>query len=184
MAARSELKPLWRGASVVAVSQFKREDVELVLRTAEELAAKTEAAGGKVDLLRGKLLANVFYEASTRTASSFHAAMLRMGGDVVHVASSTSSSTKGETLQDTLRCLECYTDVVVLRHPEAGSALVGARCLQIPLLNAGDGPNEHPTQALLDIFTVHRELGRLTGITVTMVGDLKYGRTVHSLVRG
>ena len=120
----TEFKPLWKGAPVVSISQFARKDVETVLRTAQ---AMQERQGVKLDLLRGRILANVFYEASTRTAASFHAAMLRLGGDVIHISSSSSSAKKGETLQDTLRCLACYADVVVLRHPEPGSAAVGAR---------------------------------------------------------
>jgi aspartate carbamoyltransferase len=131
-----------------------------------------------------QLLANVFFEPSTRTSSSFQAAMLRLGGLVVGVNESSSSSQKGETLSDTIRCLECYADVVVLRHPVKGSAAVAAAATHKPVLNAGDGIGEHPTQALLDLYTIYTELGSLDGLkgkVVTMVGDLKNGRTVHSL---
>lgn len=123
----ADFKPLWKGAPVVSISQFTRKDVETVLRTAHAMQKATAHEGGKLNLLRGCILANVFYEASTRTAASFHAAMLRLGGDVIHISSSSSSAKKGETLQDTLRCLACYADVVVLRHPEPGSSAVGAR---------------------------------------------------------
>ncbi|RLN98835.1 hypothetical protein BBJ28_00024977 [Nothophytophthora sp. Chile5] len=143
-------------------------------------------AQGASDLLKGKLLANVFFEPSTRTSCSFQSSMLRLGGLVVNVNESSSSSQKGETLGDTMRCLECYADVVVLRHPVKGSALVAAEATKKPVLNAGDGVGEHPTQALLDLFTIYSELGdleNLKGKVVTMVGDLKYGRTVHSLAK-
>jgi aspartate carbamoyltransferase len=139
---------------------------------------------GTFDLLKGKILANVFYEPSTRTSSSFTAAMERLGGSVIPINEVRYSSvSKGETLIDTVRTLECYSDVIVLRHPETGAAATAARYLRKPLINAGDGTGEHPTQALLDLFTIQEELGRLEGLTVTLLGDLKYGRTVHSLAR-
>lgn len=123
-------------------------------------------------------------EPSTRTSSSFQAAMLRLGGLVVGVNESSSSAQKGETLSDTIRCVECYADVVVLRHPTKGAAAVAAAATPKPVLNAGDGVGEHPTQALLDLYTIYHELDQslnLEGKVVTMVGDLKNGRTVHSL---
>jgi aspartate carbamoyltransferase catalytic subunit len=139
---------------------------------------------GTFDLLHGKILANVFYEPSTRTSSSFTAAMERLGGSVIPINEVRYSSVaKGETLIDTVRTLECYCDVIVLRHPETGAAATAARYLRKPLINAGDGTGEHPTQALLDLFTIQEDLGRLEGLTVTLLGDLKYGRTVHSLSR-
>src|SRR3970282_1583386 len=123
-------------------------------------------------------------EPSTRTSSSFTAAMERLGGSVIPINEvKYSSVTKGETLADTVRTLECYADVVVLRHPETGSAACAAKAARKPVINAGDGTGEHPTQALLDAFTIREELGHLDGLTVTMLGDLKYGRTVHSLSR-
>ena len=139
---------------------------------------------GTFDLLKGKILANLFYEPSTRTSSSFTAAMERLGGSVIPINEVRYSSVaKGESLPDTVRTLECYADVIVLRHPEIGSAALAAQYARKPIINAGDGVGEHPTQALLDLFTIREELGRIDGLTVTMLGDLKYGRTVHSLAR-
>ena len=141
------------------------------------------AAQGKNEMLRGKILANVFFEASTRTSCSFQAAMLRLGGDVLPLNESGSSAKKGETLGDTVRCLECYADLMVLRHPVVGSAAEAAAAARKPVINAGDGVGEHPTQSLLDLYTIYSELPdhSLAGKTIAMVGDLKNGRTVHSL---
>src|SRR5512136_1732039 len=139
---------------------------------------------GTFDLLKGKILANLFYEPSTRTSSSFLSAMERLGGSVIPISEVRYSSVaKGESLPDTIRTLEAYSDVIVLRHPETGSAALAAKYARKPIINAGDGIGEHPTQALLDLFTIHEELGKIDGLTVTMLGDLKYGRTVHSLAR-
>jgi aspartate carbamoyltransferase catalytic subunit len=135
-------------------------------------------------MLQGKILANLFYEPSTRTSSSFLAAMLRLGGQVIPINNvQYSSVTKGESLPDTIRTLECYADVIVLRHPEVGAAATAAHYAQKPIINAGDGVGEHPTQALLDLFTILNELDRVDGLRIAMVGDLKYGRTVHSLTK-
>jgi aspartate carbamoyltransferase len=139
---------------------------------------------GTFDLLKGKILANLFYEPSTRTASSFMAAMERLGGAVIPISEVRYSSVaKGESLPDTVRTLECYADVIVLRHPEVGAAALAAKYCRKPVINAGDGVGEHPTQALLDAFTIREELGHLDNLTVTMLGDLRFGRTVHSLAR-
>ena len=139
---------------------------------------------GTFDLLKGKILTNLFYEPSTRTSSSFTSAMERLGGSVIPINEVRYSSvSKGESLPDTIRTLECYADVIVLRHPEMGSAALAAQYARKPVINAGDGAGEHPPQALLDLFTISEELKRLDGLTITMVGDLKYGRTVHSLAR-
>ena len=184
----------WRGASLCSVTQFTEAGLDLVLRRAEELRLMDRAAARARHA--GAVLANVFYEPSTRTSCSFQAAMLRLGGSVICVAESTSSAKKGETLEDTARSLGCYADVVVLRHPEAGAAARAAGALPpgLPLLNAGDGVGEHPTQAVLDLYTLCRELSPagapalppracLKGKTVVLVGDLKHGRTVHSLAK-
>ncbi|HEY4724014.1 MAG TPA: aspartate carbamoyltransferase [Anaerolineae bacterium] len=171
------------GQHILSVSQFARPDLEYIFAVAEEMRTMVERVG-TFDLLKGKILANLFYEPSTRTSSSFTASMERLGGSVIPINEvKYSSVAKGESLPDTIRTLEAYSDVIVLRHPETGSAATAARYARKPIINAGDGSGEHPTQALLDLFTIREELGRLEGLTVTMLGDLKYGRTVHSLSR-
>ena len=175
----------WFGKDILSVKQFSRDDLEYVFGVAHEMRGMVERVG-TFDLLKGKILANLFYEPSTRTSSSFTAAMERLGGSVIPINEvKYSSVSKGESLSDTIRTLECYADVIVLRHPETGSAAIAAKVAKKPILNAGDGVGEHPTQALLDAFTIFEELGvgEIDGKTVTMLGDLKYGRTVHSLAR-
>ena len=174
---------LWYGKDVLSVRQFNREDLEYIFAVAHEMRVMVERIG-TFDLLKGKILANLFYEPSTRTSSSFTAAMERLGGSVIPINEVRYSSvSKGESLPDTVRTLECYADIVVLRHPEVGSAALAAKYAKKPVINAGDGVGEHPTQALLDSFTIKEELGHIDGLTITMLGDLKYGRTVHSLSR-
>jgi len=137
------------------------------------------------EILKGKVLISLFYEASTRTRLSFESAMHRLGGSVIGFAESrTSSVEKGENLADTIRVVENYGDVIVLRHPMEGAARLAAEFANIPVINAGSGTEEHPTQALLDLYTMRRELGRIDGIKVGMIGDLRYGRTVNSLAYG
>lgn len=171
------------GQHIIAVKQFERADLGYIFAVAKEMRTMVERVG-TFDLLKGKILANLFYEPSTRTAASFTAAMERLGGSVIPINEVRYSSvSKGESLPDTVRTLECYSDVIVLRHPETGAAARAAQVLRKPLINAGDGTGEHPTQALLDLFTIQEELDQLDGLTVTMLGDLKYGRTVHSLAR-
>lgn len=171
------------GKDILSVQQFNRSDLEYVFGVAHEMQEMVRRVGS-FDLLKGKILANLFYEPSTRTSSSFTSAMERLGGSVIPINEVRYSSVyKGETLADTIRTLECYADVVVLRHPETGSAALAAKYARKPVINAGDGAGEHPTQALLDLFTIQEELGKVDGLTITMVGDLKYGRTVHSLSR-
>jgi len=175
----------WYGKDIISVKQFTRSDLEYVFGVAHEMRGMV-ARVGTFDLLKGKILANLFYEPSTRTSSSFTAAMERLGGSVIPINEVRYSSvSKGESLPDTIRTLECYADVIVLRHPETGSAAIAAKAASKPVINAGDGTGEHPTQALLDTFTIFEELGagQVDGMTVTMLGDLKYGRTVHSLAR-
>lgn len=174
--------PFYR-KDVLSVRQFSRSDLEYIFGVAKEMRAMVERVG-TFDLLKGKILANLFYEPSTRTSSSFFAAMERLGGSVIPINEVRYSSvSKGESLPDTVRTLECYADVIVLRHPEVGSVQLAAKSTRKPIINAGDGIGEHPTQALLDLFTIFEELGRVDGLTITMLGDLKYGRTVHSLAR-
>ncbi len=173
----------WYGQDILSVNQFDRKDLEYIFAVAHEMRVMVERVG-TFDLLKGKILANLFYEPSTRTSSSFTSAMERLGGSVIPINEvKYSSVTKGESLVDTVRTLECYADVIVLRHPETGSAAAAAKAARKPIINAGDGTGEHPTQALLDTFTIREELGRLDRLNVTMLGDLKYGRTVHSLAR-
>jgi aspartate carbamoyltransferase len=171
------------GKDIISVRQFGAKDLDYVFEVAHEMRNMV-ARIGAFDLLKGKVLANLFYEPSTRTSASFTAAMERLGGSVIPINEVTYSSvSKGESLPDTIRSLECYADVIVLRHPDVGAAALAARYARKPVISAGDGIGEHPTQALLDLFTIREELGEVHGLTVTMVGDLKYGRTVHSLAR-
>jgi aspartate carbamoyltransferase len=173
----------WYGKDILSVKQFSRSDLEYIFDVAHEMHMMVDRVG-TFDLLKGKILANLFYEPSTRTSSSFTSAMERLGGSVIPINEVRYSSVaKGESLPDTVRTLECYADVIVLRHPETGSAALAAKYAKKPIINAGDGTGEHPTQALLDAFTIHEEMGKIDGLTVTMLGDLKYGRTVHSLAR-
>jgi len=168
---------------ILSIKQFDHDDIEFIFGVAEEMRAMVERVG-TFDLLKGKLIANLFYEPSTRTSSSFAAAILRLGGNTIQINDvKYSSVAKGESLPDTVRTLEAYVDAIVLRHPETGAAAIAAEAASKPIINAGDGIGEHPTQALLDLFTILEELGTLQGLTVTMLGDLKYGRTVHSLSR-
>ena len=171
------------GMDILSVKQFKRDDLEYISGVAHEMAGMVRRVG-TFDLLKGKILASLFYEPSTRTSASFTSAMERLGGSVIPINEVRYSSvSKGESLPDTVRTLEAYVDVIVLRHPEVGSAALAAKYASKPIINAGDGVGEHPTQALLDLFTITEEMGRVDGLTITMVGDLKYGRTVHSLAR-
>jgi len=222
---RSPAAESLRGFSLTAVGALSNDQITEILKMGGEMRNLVETSGGD-DFLKGKILATVFYEPSTRTNCSFQAAMMRQGGQVISVNESSSSASKGETLSDTVRCLECYCDAIVLRHPRSGAAAEAAAAMQKPLLNAGDGVGEHPTQALLDLYTIVDELGvmklcgrdftrvdyqlnrvdyqcdsvynqtpfqfsmpatagelaaALKGKVITMVGDLKNGRTVHSL---
>lgn len=167
--------------SVLSVKTFTRADLHSLFTVAQEMRLAVERQG-VLDILRGRLLATMFYEPSTRTSSSFDAAMQRLGGRVIPVPISSSSVRKGETLQDTIRTMACYSDAIVLRHPEEASAKTAAKYSPVPIINGGNGSKEHPTQALLDLFTIREELGTVNGITVTFMGDLKYGRPVHLLL--
>lgn len=169
-----------KGKDIVSVKQFNKEDLHLLFTVAAEMRLGVEREGG-LDILKGRVLCLMFYEPSTRTSSSFDAAMKRLGGQCVMINESHSSTKKGETLEDTIRTLDQYGDAIVLRHPDNASAEVAAKYADHPIINAGSGSLEHPTQALLDIFTIREELGTVNGLTITFVGDLKYGRTVHSL---
>lgn len=171
------------GQDVISVRQFSRDNLSYIFGVADEMRAIVKRVGSS-DLLKGHVLACVFYEPSTRTSSSFIAAMSRLGGSVIPINEVRYSSvTKGESLPDTIRTLESYADVIVLRHPDVGASEVAAEYARKPIINAGDGVGEHPTQALLDLYTIRAELGQIDGLHVAMVGDLRYGRTVHSLAR-
>jgi aspartate carbamoyltransferase catalytic subunit len=172
------------GEDVLSVGQFSRARLEALFRVAEEMREIVKRDGG-CDLLKGRVLACLFYEPSTRTSSSFIAAMERLGGSVIPITQGVqfSSVSKGESLADTVKTLERYADLIVLRHPDTGSAQAAAKAARAPIINAGDGAGEHPTQALLDIFTIEEELGRIDGLNIAMVGDLRFGRTVHSLTQ-
>ena len=172
------------GQDVLSVAQFDRDKLSYIFQRSHEMREMVEKVGA-CDLLHGYVLACLFYEPSTRTSASFIAAMARLGGRIIPITQGVqfSSVSKGESLPDTIRTLEQYSDVIVLRHPDIGSAQVAADYAGIPVINAGDGSGEHPTQALLDLFTIQEELGQIEGLKVAMVGDLRYGRTVHSLTR-
>lgn len=168
---------------ILSVRQFSHADLDHIFAVADEMRMMVERVGS-FDLLKGKVLAVLFYEPSTRTSSSFIAAIQRLGGSIIPINEvKYSSVAKGESLPDTIRTLEAYADVIVLRHPETGATALAAKYARKPIINAGDGIGEHPTQALLDLFTILQERGKIDGATVTMLGDLKYGRTVHSLAR-
>ncbi|MDD5220064.1 MAG: aspartate carbamoyltransferase [Candidatus Bipolaricaulis sp.] len=169
------------GKDILRADQFTKPEIERVLEVAAEYE-RALAAGETLAILRGRVLATLFFEPSTRTRLSFETAMLRLGGQVISVAEAKSSSAaKGESLADTIRTVEGYADAIVLRHPQIGAAEEAAKAARVPILNAGDGAGQHPTQSLLDLFTIRKEQGRIDGLKVALVGDLKNGRTVHSL---
>jgi len=177
-----EMQEWFTGRSVLSVNEFTKTRTQRVFDVALKCKAIVETTGS-CDLLKGKIMMTLFYEPSTRTHSSFQAAMYRLGGKVIAPTMSNTSVKKGETLSDTVKCVECYCDIIAMRHPRIGSAKEASDAVEIPVLNGGDGAGEHPTQALLDAFTIQAELGKVDGLTVTMVGDLKHGRTVHSLAK-
>ncbi len=168
----------WKGRDVIAIRDFSKSDLLHVLDVAKQFEQKKE------QLLQGKVLASCFFEPSTRTRLSFESAMHRLGGRVIGFSEAASTSqAKGETLHDTIRVINSYADVIVIRHPQAGAAKVAADAASVPVINAGDGPNEHPTQTFIDLYTIQKLKGRIDGLNIGFIGDLKYGRTVHSLAR-
>jgi aspartate carbamoyltransferase catalytic subunit len=175
------MNPL-KGRDVISIADLTREEIMSLLDQARGFEEAVERSD-RLRLLDGKIMATLFYEPSTRTRLSFESAMLRLGGGVISVAEAktSSSAAKGETLFDTGKMIESYAHVAVIRHPERGSAAELARGASIPVVNGGDGTGEHPTQAFLDLYTLLRERGTLDGLHVALVGDLKNGRTVHSL---
>lgn len=166
---------------LTSTKQLSRAEAESILAKAKEMDAVLEKKKAD-DRLHGKILAALFYEPSTRTRLSFETAMSRLGGQVITADGFQFSSLyKGETIEDTIMMVSQYADIIAMRHPEQGSADKAASVSKVPFINAGDGPGQHPTQALLDLYTIQKERGKIDGIRIAMVGDLKYGRTVHSL---
>jgi len=200
---------------VISINDFGKEEIEYVLKTAERL--ENELNEQKIlQYAKGKVLATLFFEPSTRTRLSFESAMHRLGGSVIGFAEASSTSVKkgeslmdtirtvekyadvivirhpregaarlaaDESLMDTIRTVEKYADVIVIRHPREGAARLAAEVAEVPVINAGDGANQHPTQTLLDLYTIKKEFGRINGLKIALLGDLKYGRTVHSLAK-
>jgi len=167
---------------LISIDDLSKEDIEYILKKADEFLEIAKERK-KLNLLEGKVLANLFYEPSTRTRMSFEVAMKRLGGEVINMGSVEATSiAKGESLADTIRVVGKYADCIVLRHYREGAARFAAEISEVPVINAGDGAGQHPTQTLLDLYTIKREL-KLEGIRVALIGDLKYSRTVHSLVK-
>jgi aspartate carbamoyltransferase catalytic subunit len=167
---------------LISVDDLTRDQIEQYL----DLAGRVEALPFKEkrEMLRGSVMASLFFEPSTRTRLSFEAAMQRLGGQVIGFSEvETTSLAKGESLQDTLKTIENYSDVIVMRHPKEGAARLGSVVCNVPIVNAGDGANQHPTQTLLDLYTIRKLRGDFAGLRIALVGDLKYSRTVHSLVQ-
>ena len=163
---------------IISISEFTKDHIELVLKTARELKAHP-----RNDLLKDKLIGVTFFEGSTRTRLSFETAVQRLGGRVIGFpdATNTSLGKKGETFVDSMRIITSYTDALVIRHNREGAARLAADISPVPVINAGDGSNQHPSQTMLDLFSIYETQGRLDEISIAFVGDLKYGRTVHSL---
>lgn len=167
---------MWDKKDLLNISDFDRKDLLEIF----ELARKLE--GRNFDILRGKILATAFFEPSTRTRLSFQTAMLRLGGTTISFEKRMSSMEKGESEEDTLLILDQYADIIVIRHKEDFSVIRFAEILKHPVINAGDGKREHPTQTILDLYTIWKEFGKIDGLKILVSGDLKYGRTVHSLM--
>ncbi len=169
----------FKGRDIISIKDFSRQEIDYVLDAA---SAMEPTAKSRSTMLQGKILATLFYEPSTRTRLSFESAMHRLGGTAIGFAEAEIASVKkGENLADTMRVVENYADVIALRHPLEGAARLAAEFADVPVINAGSGAEEHPTQALLDLYTMKKELGRIDGLNVALAGDLRFGRTVHSL---
>src|ERR687883_295726 len=168
---------------IVSIKDFGKDDLDFVFNTTDRISRLKPSQRG--ELGKGRTLGYIFYEPSTRTRMSFEAAMASLGGSSIGIADLKSSSVeKGESLADTIRIIDLYSDVIVLRHPLDGSSRFAAELSQNPIINAGSGSEEHPTQALLDMYTILKEKGRIDGLSIAIIGDLKYGRTVYSLLYG
>ncbi|MGA2309772.1 MAG: aspartate carbamoyltransferase [Candidatus Bathyarchaeia archaeon] len=169
----------FKGRDIISIKDFSREEINYVFKVAKSM--EPLASRGS-QMLKGKILATLFYEASTRTRLSFESAMQRLGGSTIGFAEAEIASVKkGENLADTVRTVENYADVIALRHPLEGAARLAAEFSRVPILNGGSGAEEHPTQALLDLYTMVKERGKVDGLKIALAGDLRYGRTVHSL---
>lgn len=169
----------FKGRDIISIEDFSRKEIDYILKSSRNM--ESIASKGS-DLLKRKILATLFFEPSTRTRLSFEAAMLKLGGSIIGFADADITSVKkGENLSDTIRTIENYADIIALRHPLEGSAKLAAEIAKVPILNAGSGAEEHPTQALMDLYTIKKEKRKIDGLKVALVGDLRYGRTVHSL---
>ena len=165
---------------LIDIKDLSAKEIDELINVAKDIMANKEKYAKKCE---GKKLATLFYEPSTRTRLSFEAAMLNLGGSVLGFSSADSSSAaKGESVADTVRTVECYADIIAMRHPKEGAPLVAAMNASVPVINAGDGGHNHPTQTLADLLTIYREKGGFSGLTIGLCGDLKFGRTVHSLI--
>ena len=166
--------------NLISITDFSVEEIDKMIKVASDIMTNPNKY---IDICKGKKLATLFFEPSTRTRLSFEAAMLELGGSVLGFSeASSSSASKGESVSDTIRTVGCYADIIAMRHPKEGAPVVAARRTTVPIINGGDGGHHHPTQTLTDLLTITREKGRLNNLTVGLCGDLKFGRTVHSLI--
>jgi len=173
------VKLQFEGRDIISIRDFTREEIDYILKIAQAMEPLAQKGS---DMLKGKILATLFFEPSTRTRLSFEAAMHKLGGSTIGFAEAEIASVrKGENLADTVRTVENYADVIAIRHPLEGAARLAAEFAKIPIINGGSGAEEHPTQALLDLYTIMKEKGKIDGLKIALVGDLRYGRTVHSL---
>ena len=166
---------------IISMNDFTAEEILLILKKAEAIEKMSDEE--KLSLMHGKIVATMFYEPSTRTKLSFESAAMRLGANILYFDTEHSSVKKGESFSDTIRMVESYSDIIVIRHPLDGAARLAASVSHKPVLNGGDGSNQHPSQTLLDLYTIMKEKGTLENLHIAFTGDLKYGRTVHSLVK-
>ncbi len=166
--------------SLIDILDLSTEEIDGLIKTADDIIENHDKYA---EVCHGKKLATLFFEPSTRTRLSFESAMLELGGSVLGFSEAASSSaSKGESVSDTVKVVSCYSDIIAMRHPKEGAPLVASMKADVPIINAGDGGHNHPTQTLTDLLTIHRETGRLSNLTIGLCGDLKFGRTVHSLI--
>ena len=165
---------------LIDILDLSKEEIDELIAVADDIIADPKKYN---EACKHKILATLFFEPSTRTRLSFESAMLSLGGEVLGFSEAQSSSaSKGESVADTIRTVSCYCDIIAMRHPKEGAPFVASRVSQVPIINAGDGGHNHPTQTLTDLLTIHRQKGRFDDLTIGMCGDLKFGRTVHSLI--